>query len=70
MMLEALKQGDYDVWRRRTIEETEAAGHHEMLNWHVLAGAMDTLGRKPDVIDYVETFIFQSDKCFAVFPPD
>ncbi len=69
MMLEALKEGDYDVWRQRTIEETEAAGHHEMLNWHVLAGAMETLGRKPDIIDYVETFIFQSDKCFAVFPP-
>jgi hypothetical protein len=70
MMLEALKQGNYDVWRQRTIEETEAAGHHEMLNWHVLVGAMEALERKPDIIDYVETFIFQSDKCFAVFPPD
>jgi hypothetical protein len=70
MMLEALKQGDYDVWRQRDIADVEAAGHHELLNWHVLAGAMDTLGRKPDIIDYVETFIFQSDKCFAAFPPN
>jgi len=70
MMLEALKDGDYGVWQQRTIEEVEAAGHHEMLNWHVLAGAMETLGRKPDIIDYVETFIFQSDKCFAAFPPN
>jgi len=68
MMLAALKDGDYETWRTRTIEETEAAGHHEMLNWHVLAGAMNTLGRKPDIIDYVETFIFQSGKCFAAFP--
>ena len=45
-------------------------GHHELLNWHVLAGAMGTLQRKPEILDYVETFIFQSDKCFAVFPPN
>jgi hypothetical protein len=67
-MLDALKAGDYDTWRQRTIEETEAAGHHELLNWHVLVGAMDALDRRADVLDYVETFIFQSDKCFAVFP--
>jgi hypothetical protein len=69
LMFDALKAGDYDTWKNRTIEEVEAAGHHEMLNWNVLAGAMDTLNRKPDIIDYVETFIFQSDKCFAAFPP-
>jgi hypothetical protein len=36
----------------------------------VLVGAMATLKRKPEIIDYVETFIFQSDKCFAAFPPN
>jgi hypothetical protein len=70
MMLNALTNGDYELWRRRTIQEVEAAGHHELLNWHVLAGAMATLERKPVISDYVETFIFQSDKCFAVFPPN
>jgi hypothetical protein len=70
MMLEAMRQGDYQVWRDRTIEEVEAAGHHELLNWHVLVGAMDELKRKPVINEYVETFIFQSDKCFAVFPPN
>ena len=69
-MLDALKRGDYAYWRSRPLDEIEAAGHHEMLNWHVLAGAMATLGRTPEICDYVETFIFQSDKCFAVFPPD
>jgi hypothetical protein len=70
MMLDAMRKGDYDVWRDRTIEEVEAAGHHELLNWHVLVGAMDELKRKPVINEYVETFIFQSDKCFAVFPPN
>jgi hypothetical protein len=70
MMLDALSNGDYELWRRRTIQEVEAAGHHELLNWHVLAGAMATLERKPVISDYVETFIFQSDKCFAAFPPN
>jgi hypothetical protein len=70
IMLNALATGDYESWRRRTIAEVEAAGHHEMLNWHVLAGAMATLKRKPVISDYVETFIFQSDKCFAAFPPE
>jgi len=35
-----------------------------------MAGAMAALDRKPQILDYVETFIFQSDKCFAVFPPN
>ena len=70
MMLDALETGDYKVWRSRTIEEVEAAGHHEMLNWHVLVGAMDELKRKPIINEYVESWIFQSDKCFAVFPPN
>jgi hypothetical protein len=68
LLLAALREGDYEVWRRRTIEETEQAGHHEMLNWMVLAGAMAELKRKPVIHDYVETYIFQSDKCFASFP--
>ena len=68
MMLEALKDGDYKTWRQRDIADVEAAGHHEMLNWHVLAGAMEALDRKAEITDYVETFIFQSNKCFAAFP--
>jgi hypothetical protein len=70
LMFNALKKGDYDTWKGRKIEDVEAAGHHELLNWHVLAGAMAALDRKPEVLDYFETFIFQSDKCFAVFPPN
>jgi len=65
----ALNTGDDEPWRR-TIQEVEAAGHHELLNWHVLAGAMATLKRRAIICDYVATFIFQSGKCFAAFPPN
>src|SRR5713101_6346264 len=70
VLFDALKKGDYEVWRRRTVEETEAAGHQEMLNSMVLAGAMAELKRKSVIHDYVETYIFQSDKCFCSFPPN
>jgi hypothetical protein len=68
LLLEALRRGDYDFWRNRTTAEIENAGHHEMLNWMVLVGAMEALGRKVVIHDYVETYIFASDKCFASFP--
>lgn len=32
-----------------------------------LAGAMEELGRKAQVIDYVETYVFNSNKCWALF---
>ena len=47
----------------------EASGQQEMLNWYMLAGAMEALGRKPDECDFIETWIFNSNKCFAVFKP-
>ena len=65
-----LTDGGHLVHARALERALEAAGHHEMLNWHVLTGAMSVLKRKPVVADYVETFIFQSDKCFAAFPPN
>lgn len=67
-LFEALKRGDYEYWRSRTMAQVEQAGHHEMLNWMVLIGAMAELGRKPVIHDWIETYIFQSDKCFASFP--
>jgi hypothetical protein len=30
---------------------------------------MDALGRKPDWVDFVETYIFAAPKAFAVFNP-
>jgi hypothetical protein len=32
-----------------------------------LAGAMHALGQRAEIVDYVESWIFNSDKCFAIF---
>ena len=68
LLVEALRRADYSVWRSRSIREIEHAGQHELLNWMVLVGAMEELGRKAVIHDYVESFIFASNKCFASFP--
>lgn len=66
-MLDALRDGEYGYWRRQTREQLCPAGPHEIYNWMVLTGAMDALKRRPVIDDYVETWLFQSDKVFATF---
>jgi hypothetical protein len=34
-----------------------------------LMGGMKELGRRPSETSYVESWIFNSNKCFAVYPP-
>jgi hypothetical protein len=68
-LFDALAAADYKIWRQRSLRDMEAAGQHEMLNWMALVGAMEKLGRRPVVHDYVETHIFASEKCFVSFPP-
>jgi hypothetical protein len=63
-----LASGKLARWRDLTTEEIEDAGQQEFLNWVCLGGAMHALGREPVIVDYVESWIFNSDKCFAVFP--
>ena len=67
--LEELKAGDYAAWRKVTTPQVEAAGQQEMLNWMCLIGAMEELSHKPDILDYVETYVFNSEKCMALFKP-
>jgi hypothetical protein len=66
---EALRDGDWALWRTTKIEEAEDRGHHELLNWFCLAGAMAELGRRPDESVFLESWISNSDKVFAVFRP-
>ena len=66
---EELRAGDYDAWRSVSTSQIEEAGQQELLNWMCLAGAMSELDRKPEIIDYVETYVFNSDKCLALFKP-
>jgi hypothetical protein len=64
---EQLRENKLAEWRKLTTEQIEESGQHEFLNWVVLAGAMHELGMKATIIDWVETYIFNSNKCFAVF---
>src|ERR1700751_4265892 len=64
-----LASGKLARWRELTTEQIEDAGQQEFLNWVCLGGAMHALGREPEIVDYVESYIFNSDKCFALFRP-
>lgn len=63
--LEELRQGQTARWRDLGREELEDAGQHEFLNWITLAGAMTEIGRSAEIIAYVETWVLNSNKCFA-----
>ncbi len=58
-----------DRWDALGISDLEQSGQHEMLNWICLAGAMTEIGQAPSFTDYCESYIFNSTKAFAVFPP-
>jgi len=66
---EELSDGDYDAWKQISTDQIEDAGQQELLNWMCLAGAMQETGRKPEILDYVETNVFNSNKCLALFNP-
>lgn len=66
-LLEQLRAGNYRSWRELSLEQMEAAGQHEILNWVCLAGAMDELGYKMHMLDWVETWLFNAPKCMAIF---
>ena len=51
------------------LADAEDRGHHELINWFCLAGAMAELKRKPDEAVFLESWITNSDKVFAVFRP-
>jgi hypothetical protein len=68
-LYEALRTGDYETWRNTPLSAIEESGQQELLNWFPLVGAMAELGRKPDDTVFFETYIINSNKCFAVFKP-
>jgi len=63
----ALVEGDFDFWRKTPLADVEASGHHELLNWFCLVGAMAELKRKPDESRFLESWLCNSSKVFAVF---
>jgi hypothetical protein len=66
---EELRDGAFTKWGEMPLARIEDAGQHEMLNWICLAGAMTELGQRSQIVDYVESYVFNSSKCFALFPP-
>ena len=64
-----LKAANYEAWRDLSLAEVENSGQHEILNWMPLVGAMHELGHKPAVCDFLESYVMNSCKCIALFPP-
>lgn len=64
-----LRSGDYSVWHRATLDDLERHGQQEMLNWFCLIGGMEYLGRDLAWAELSETWVFNSNKCFAIFRP-
>ena len=69
MLYQALQDGDFEYWRKYSLEQLEDAGQQEMLNWHPLMGAMQEIEAKLEYSDFVETGIFNSSKVAAVYSP-
>ena len=68
-LYKALRTGDYETWRNYPLTAIEDSGQQEVLNWCCLVGAMAELGRKPAESTLIETWVLNSNKCFAFFTP-
>lgn len=66
-LYEAMVKGDWSVWTSTALADIEASGQHELLNWFCLAGAMSQLGYEVAWSDFVETYVYNSDKVSAIF---
>ncbi|HKN00319.1 MAG TPA: hypothetical protein VJX23_07355 [Candidatus Binataceae bacterium] len=65
-LYDALRAGHYDEWRNYSASAVEDSGQQELLNWMCLVGALSELGRKPKETEFIDTWIFNSSKCFMV----
>jgi hypothetical protein len=68
-LYEALRTANYDAWRGYPPAAVEESGQQEILNWMCLTGALAELNRKPAETEFIDTWIFNSSKCFLVAPP-
>lgn len=66
-LYEAMVEGNIDVWRAQETPDIEESGQQEVLNWYCLVGAMEELGRRPNWSEFVETYVFNSTKVFAIY---
>lgn len=62
--VDELRAGRQAVWADLANDAVEGAGSQEFKNWICLAGAFPE--RRAEIIDYIDTWIFNSQKCFAL----
>ena len=66
-LYDALVSGDFARWEKTTTDDIVHAGQQEVLNWFCLVGAARELGVSLEWSTFVETWIFNSNKVFAVW---
>jgi hypothetical protein len=67
-LYDAMVAGDFKRWEATTTAEIEHGGQQEVLNWFALLGAARQLGAELTWSTFVETWVFNSNKVFAVWP--
>lgn len=68
-LYEAMVAGDWNAWRSTPLASLIDAGQIEVLNWFCLMGAMCELNGQLEWSDFVQTYIFNSNKVAAIFSP-
>ena len=68
-LFDALRTCNYDAWRNYSAASVEESGQQEILIWMCLAGALAELRRTPAETEFIDTWIFNSSKCFLMAPP-
>src|ERR1700722_9121095 len=66
-LYDAMVSGNYDYWKKMSLEQVEDCGGHETLNWFALMGAMQELNQKVTWSNILPTYIFNATKVTAVF---
>ena len=66
-LYEALQRGDWEVWKKLTVAQLEAAGDQELLNWCALGGAAEALGLRCTWSEFASSYVFNSNKVTAIF---
>jgi len=68
-LYDAIRSGNFQFWRNYSALQIEESGQQEVLNWMCLVGALNEMNRVPAEAGLVDTWIFNSSKCFVIAPP-
>jgi hypothetical protein len=66
--VDQLRAGQQRRWADLTNQEIFDSGDQEFRNWICMAGVVEE--RTPSYVSYLDTWIFNSPKCFAILPPN